>query len=402
MANEQAPTSPAFSLRDVEEWVQLGIVTTEQAEAIRRRAPSSAGESRPSRRVEGLTIAYYAGGITVLLAYTLFMGQQWQRFGPLAQSAIAAFSIATLWLLGFVIRSRASRTGGDLLIFAGAGAMPLLVYSLQRLFGLGDITQTFFSYDRYYTTIAPAWVTMELVSLAVAVLALVITRFPLHALLIAHWSWFLSLDGARFIARSPRWEWTETQFAIGLAVGLTLLALAVITRMRTTRNYSLWFLIYGFPLVWANATALAGNEGPGQLLAALLGAAIVAVGDFIGSRGQLTARSWFYFVGHALMLTQLSAIALRNEGLWGLVFFAIYVSVVVLSVRLQSRIFLVFGALGCYGYVSYLAFKLFADSLGFPFALAITGLLMVLSAVAYERVGRPWLRSRLTSQPVAA
>ena len=75
--------------------------------------------------------------------------------------------------------------------------------------------------------------------------------------------------------------------------------------------------------------------------------------------------------------------------------------VVVLSVRLQSRIFLVFGALGCHAYVSYLAFKLFADSLGFPFALAITGLLIVLSAVAYERVGRPWLRSRLVSQATA-
>jgi hypothetical protein len=402
MASEQAPTAPAFSLRDVDEWVRLGIVTADQAEAIRRRAPSGARESRSARRVEGLTIAYYAGGITVLLAYTLFMGQQWQRFGPLAQSAIAAFSIATLWSLGFVIRSRASRTGGDLLIFAGAGAMPILVYSLQRLLGLGDVTQTFFGYSRYYTTIAPAWVTMEIVSLAVAVLALVVTRFPLHALLIAHWSWFLSLDGSRLVARSSQWEWSDAQFAIGLTVGLALLALAVVMRTRAARNYSVWFQIYGFPLVWGNATALAGNEDLGRVLAAALGAALLGAGVYVGARGQLTARAWFFFVGHALMLAQLSSVALRNEGLWGLAFFTTYLAVVVLSVRLQSRIFLVFGALGCYGYVSYLAFKLFADSLGFPFALAITGLLIVLSAVAYERVGRPWLRSRLTSQPVAA
>ncbi len=56
---------------------------------------------------------------------------------------------------------------------------------------------------------------------------------------------------------------------------------------------------------------------------------------------------------------------------------------------------MVFGALGCYAYVSKLAFDVFAGSLGFVFGLALVGLLIVLSTVAYQRYAHPWLARRL-------
>ena len=390
MRPAERPNDQTFSSRDVQEWVHLGIISAAQADQILLRPRTGIA----SRRFDLLTIAYYAGGLTVLLAYTIFMGQQWQRFGPLAQTAIAAFSIGALWVIGFVLRKRASRLGGDLLIFAGTGAMPLLVYSLQKLLGLGDIAGTL-SYSKFYTAIAPSWVTMEVVSIATAIGALLLTRFPLHALLIAHWSWFLSLDGARLVTGSTDWTWGDREWAIGLAVGLALLALGVILRQRASRNYSVWLYIYGFALVITNTGALAAGEPVRQGLIALLGTGLVTVGVLVGARGQRTARGWFYVVGHALMLSYASQLAMQYEGVAGIAFLVLYLAVVVLSVSLQSRAFLVFGALGCYGYVSYLAFKLFADSLGFPFALAITGLLIVLSATAYERVGRRWLQGHL-------
>ena len=59
-----------------------------------------------------------------------------------------------------------------------------------------------------------------------------------------------------------------------------------------------------------------------------------------------------------------------------------------------------FGALGCYACVSKLAFDVFAGSIGFVFGLALVGLLVVLSAVAYQRYAQPWLTRQLA--PAAA
>ncbi|MDP9355353.1 MAG: DUF2157 domain-containing protein, partial [Chloroflexota bacterium] len=73
----------------------------------------------------------------------------------------------------------------------------------------------------------------------------------------------------------------------------------------------------------------------------------------------------------------------------------LFLAFVVLSVRLQERTFLVFGALGCYAYASYLAFEVFDGALGFVFALAAIGLTVVLSAVAYQRFVRQALEEWL-------
>lgn len=382
----QGPTT--IPTTEIDEWVRLGIISADQATRIRERLPE-----RDAKRLNLLTIAYYAGGFTVLLAYTIFMGQQWQHFSAGTQSAIAALTIGALWLIGYFIRRGASRLGGDLLIFAGAGVTPILVYSLQKYLGLGDIAG---SYRDYYRLVAPSWVVMEIVGIAVGAVAVWLTRFPLHTLLIAHWAWFLSLDGARWLSRTTEWSWGDREWTIGLATGLILLSLAVTLRARATRNYSVWLYIYGFPLTFFNLAALVQADDMRRVLAALLGAILVTAGWWIGESGRDYARNAFYVVGHLIVISNLGALALQHEGLVGLAFFIVYVAVVVLSTWLGSRIFLAFGATGCYAYVSYLAFKTFADTLGFPFVLAIVGLLIVLSAAAYERVARPWLQRRIT------
>jgi hypothetical protein len=378
--------APRFGLGDVEEWVRRGIITREQADKI--RALASEPRAGASRRFDLLTVAYYFGGITILLAYTLFMGRQWEQFSHVQQTAVSAFTVGVLVVLGYALRRRGLRLPGNLLIFAGTGILPLLVYSLEKVLGVADIASAA-AYRDYYSTVAPSWVGLELASLAAAVVALWFTRFPLITLLIAHWSWFLSLDGARWLTRSSAWSWDDREFGIGLAVGLILLAVGVVTRERARQNYGPWLYIYGFLLTFGNTLALtARNDDGRQLLAVMLGLVLLGVGVRLRAQPQDSASAAFYVVGHLLVLSNASAIALRDEGLAGLAFLVLYLSVVAASVVLQSRIFLLFGALGCYGYVSYLAFKLFADSLGFPFVLGATGLAIVLSAVAYERVVR--------------
>ncbi|MBL8046626.1 MAG: hypothetical protein JNL09_08800, partial [Anaerolineales bacterium] len=80
----------------------------------------------------------------------------------------------------------------------------------------------------------------------------------------------------------------------------------------------------------------------------------------------------------------------------------VYVAFVIASVWLQRRVFLVFGAIGCYSYLSYLAFQVFDGSLGFIFTLGSIGLLIVLTAVGYQKYLRPWLENLLARYRISA
>lgn len=387
---------PRFGLDDLDGWARQGLITDEQAARI-RSAIAAAPPAAPPRRFDMVTVAYYFGGFTILLAYTLFMGRQWEQLGHGGQTAISTITVAALCVIGFALRRRGLTLPGDLVIFAGVGIVPLAVYSAEKLLGIADIAAVS-RYGDYYRVVAPAWVMMELVSIAAALVALRLTGFPLLMLLFAHWSWFLSLDGARWLARSPEWSWGEREHALGLAIGLVMLAAAVVARQRTRRNYSVWLYLYGFPLVLGSVAALVSTSSEHdliELLAVGLGLVMLGVGVRLLAWERPVASTWFFIFGHLLVIGYAGELALRKEGLAGVAFLVLYLGVVAASVVLQSRIFLVFGALGCYAYVSYLAFKLFADTLGFPFALGAIGLVIVLSAVGYERVVRQRIEEQL-------
>jgi hypothetical protein len=147
--------------------------------------------------------------------------------------------------------------------------------------------------------------------------------------------------------------------------------------------------------------ALTGHDdfawGPAEWsVGTAVGLVMLAVGLWLQlRRGAPEWSFWFYLFGHVAVLGNLGALAFDDGPALGLIFLTVYLGFVVASVWLQARVFLVFGALGCYAYVSKLAFDVFAGSLGFVFGLALVGLLIVLSAVSYQRYVQPWLAQRL-------
>jgi hypothetical protein len=355
-----------FRSEDIDRWAATGLISPDQAAAIRADLAARAGpadqpgepvagveatahrSSPPSRAVErrpGLnfvTIAYYFGGFLILLAYTVFLGLQWESLAAVGQAAILAVTIGGLWGVGGLLRRRGFPEGGGLLVFAGTGIVPLLVYTIQQWTGLWpEEASRADAYEDFYRRIAPAWIAMEVVSIAVACLVLWRVRLPLLTLLIAFWGWYLSMDLARWARRSDGWSWDTPEQAVGAAVGVAMLALGTALDRRGLRPYRRWFYIFGTVVVFGHLCAFWSRyedeawSGPTYLLASL--------------------------------------------------------ALVVASVWLQARVPLIFGALGCYAYVSYLAFDVFEDALGFVFALAGIGLFIVLSAVGYQRFGQPWL-----------
>ncbi|CAA9540702.1 MAG: hypothetical protein AVDCRST_MAG49-828 [uncultured Thermomicrobiales bacterium] len=375
-APETAPgTAPdgtderTFRWADIDRWAAKGLLSADQVAAIRAdlgTGPPVATSptprplrATPIERRPGLnlvTIAYYFGGFLILLAYTVFLGLLWEDLPAGAQAAILLVTIGGLWAIGGWLRGHGFPQGGGVLIFVGTAITPLLVYSVQRWTGLwpDDSAQTD-AYEDFYRTVAPAWVAMEAISIAIANLVLWRVRFPLLTLPIAFWGWFLGMDLARWARRTDDRSWDMPEQAVGATVAVALLV----------------------------------------------------IGTALDRRGLRPYRRWFYLFGAVALFGHLGAMWLRYEDTrWaGPAYLAASLLLVVASVALQARVFLVFGALGSYAYASYLAFAVFDGALGFLFALAGIGLFIVLSTVAFQRYGRVWLEHlvgrRATGAPTA-
>src|SRR5215203_1545203 len=356
------PAEPRFTWVDVEQWADHGLIRSDQVQAIRAHVARVSGLTPPAadshtmdltvqpvitERRAGLnlvTVAYYFGAFMILLAYTFFLGLQWEDLGRGGQAVVACGTVAGLWGIGRLLRNRGYPLAGNLLIFAGTGVTALAVYSVLRLAGLWPESVEAGAYRDFYRTIDGNWVILEVACIAVALAIAWWTRFSLLTLLIGFWGWYLSMDVTEAVTGHEDFAWGPLEWSVGTALGLVMLLIGVwLQRRRDAREWSLWFYIFGHVAVIGNLGALALDDGPA----------------------------------------------------WGLLFLAIYLGFVAASVWLQSRVFLVFGALGCYAYVSKLAFDVFAGSLGFVFSLALVGLLIVLSAVGYQRYVQPWLTRQL-------
>jgi hypothetical protein len=344
----------SFTWDDVARWVESGLITPEQAGGIRQEietqspVPAAMRAEEGAQKKQGLnlvTIACYFGAFMILLAYTLFMGLHWEKMGYANQFMVTLASMLVVGLTGYYLRRAGLTLAGGLLIFAATGIMPLLAYTLAQALGIWPKLPEYGQpgYDAFYETIRPYWVYLEVVSLALAVAVVWLIRFPPVSLLIAFWSWYLSMDLARWVAGAPVAGYNDLEQTVSICVAVAMLAAGVLLQYRTEQDYS----------------------------------------------------RWLYLFGHVALLANLGALAYRKEGPVALVFLGVYVGIVLASVWLQRPVFLVFGALGCYSYIGYLAFRIFPGAGEFPIALAITGFTIVLTAVGFQKLARGWLESHL-------
>jgi hypothetical protein len=348
-----------LTLADLDEWVAAGLIRPDQAEAIRaytaRRTPAAivvptahglqpAGTSDERTGLNLVSIAYYFGAFLILFAYTVFVGLSWEDLNNGGRTAVSAFTIAALWAIGAGLHRKGYPTAGGLLLFAGAAVVPLLVYSLEVATGFwpGDELD---AYGADYREIVASWVVMEVAAIAACLVILWLIRFPLLILQAAFWGWFLAMDLTRWVRGSDDWSWDQAEQAVSLVFGLALLGLGVWAWERGLRGEAFWLGLAGHAIVFLNGS--------------------------------------FLFLGEGVLI--------------GIPYLLFYLAVVAASVRLQSRTYLVFGALGTYAYVAYLAFSVFEGALGFALGLALTGLAVVLGAVAYQRYVRPELETRFGS-----
>ncbi len=302
--------------KDLEWAAGEGIIDSAQADAL-WRALSGRETERP--KFDLVHVAYYFGALLVIGAMGWFMTDAWESLGGGGIFAVAFAYAVVFTVVGAVMWRRGGmRTPGGLLITMAVCMTPLAVYGLQRWFDLwpGDDPG---AYKDFHHWIRGGWFAMEMGTIAAGLVALGFYRFAFLTAPIAFILWYVSMDLTPIIAGSDVFDW-ELRLQVSLWFGLAMIAATYLIDRRTEQDFAFWGYLFGLLAFWGGLSSM-------------------------NSDSELN--KFFYF--------------LINITLMGL------------SVFLRRRAFLVFGALGVFGYIWHLADKIFADSMLFPIALTVIG-----------------------------
>jgi hypothetical protein len=332
-----------ISRKDLDWAVTQGLLSAEQAEALWAAFEKRAGE-RP--RFDLATVSYYFGALIVISAMGWFMTEAWERFG-----GGGIFLIATIYGVCFVFAGKVLwakpglRIPGGLLYTMAVSMTPLAIYGLERFTGIwpqGDPGV----YHGYHVWVKGSWLLMEVATIIAGLAALRFVRFPFLTAPIAFSLWYISMDLTPLVFGKMDFTWDERLW-VSLCFGLVVLTGAYLVDRKTKEDFAFWGYLFGMLAFWGGLSLMKSDSELNKFLYCLI-----------------------------------------NLGL------------MVLSVLLQRRVFIVFGALGVFGYLGYLAHRVFRDSLVFPFALSLLGILVIYLGIKYQRHREEIERFLLTRVPV--
>jgi hypothetical protein len=284
------------------------------------------------QRFDAAHVAYYFGALVVISAMGFFMTLAWSAVGGLGLTAFAVAYAVAFWITGASLWTRGLSTPGGLLFTMAVCMTPLAVYGIQDATGLwpqGDPG----AYRDYYTYVRGSWIIIELATIGIGTAAIVARPFPFLTAPIAFALWFMSMDLTPLVFGAAEYDW-ESRMWVSMWFGLAMLLAAywVDLRNRLRQDFAFWGYLFGVMAFWGGLSLMNGDS-------------------------------------------ELSKF----------VYCAINLALIVLSVLLRQRSFVVFGALGVLGYLGYLSYRVFEDSLLFPVALTFLGILIIYAGVLYQR-----------------
>ncbi|WP_372661250.1 DUF2157 domain-containing protein [Hydrogenophaga sp.] len=335
-------------------WAMPGSRTRAQAdEALKAQTALAAGAgarattggqpmpvaSAPSGPAFSFThTLYYFGGMLAIGAMTLFMTLGWELFGPWGVFALAAGYLVAALLVANNLLGKGLRIPAGILATLAVCLVPLAVWALQN--GLGFWPEGGpDSYRDFHRYIDWRWLSLELSTLAVAVVLLWRYQLPFMVMPVAVTIWYLSMDVAHMLMQKIGFDWQFTR-DVSLVFGLLTCALAVwvdvrsrsAIRVHERQDFAFWLYLFGAIMFW----------------------------------GGLSLRE-------------------SDSELNKLVYAGINVFLIFLGAAIGRRVFTVLGAIGVAAYLGHLAYRVFEDSLLFPFALTLLGLAVVALGIWWQR-----------------
>lgn len=274
-------------------------------------------------------VLYYFGGLIAIGAMTLFMNLGWESFGGWGIFFISLFYAGVGLKLTHYFQNKGHAIPAGICATFVVALTPLAIYGLQQAFGLWPDDTVYNEYHRY---IKWHWIYLELGTLAVGTVVGWKYKYPFLIMPIAVTLWYMSMDITAMISGGDiTWELRKlvSMYSGTLIIGL---AFWVDVRARKTVDYAFWLYVFGVMAFWCGLSAQ-------------------------NSDSELS--KFIYFTINVLMIG--------------------------IGVLLIRRVFVIFGALGCCGYLGHLASSVFEDSWLFPITLTVIGLLIIYLGVIWQK-----------------
>jgi len=308
---------------------KAGIPDQKIAEVWASLEIGSAGRHKP--RFDLTNLAYYFGALIVIGAMGWFMNKAWEEWG-----GASIFIVAVVYAACFVLCGRGlwsaqeTRIPGGLLVTIAVCMVPLATYGLERWTGFWPAKDPGL-YRDFHPYVNGSWLLMELATVVAGIVALRFFRFPFLTAPIAFALWYMSMDLADFLShRTLTWE--ESVW-VSCAFGLCMLIVAYLVDLRgRASDYAFWGYLFGLLAFWGSMSSMYSQSEFRKLLYCLINLVLI-----------------------------------------------------LMSVALRRRVFIVFGSLGIFGYLSHLAYWVFKDSMFFPFALTLLGISIIYLGLQYQR-----------------
>jgi hypothetical protein len=294
--------------------------------ALSRRSPQTG-----TPRFDVANVAYYIGALVVIGAMGWFMSKAWDGMGGPGLAAVASSYAVCFIMGGRTLWAQGFRIPGGLLFTMAVCMVPLATFGIERWTGYWPASDPG-SYSRFHPYINGSWIIMESATIAAGLAALRFWRFPFLTAPIAYSLWFMSMDIAELLAGQALVGWRERE-VISMVFGFVmLLATYTVDLQGAAEDYTFWGYLFGLMAFWGGLTSLDSNSELGKFAYCLINVGLIAC-----------------------------------------------------SLLLRRRAFMVFGALGFFGYIGHLAYRVFENSVLFPFALTLVGLGIIYVGLQYQR-----------------
>ena len=303
-----------------------GLVSVEQAHALWTAFTEREQESDvPS--FNPIHLLYYAGALLILASMGWFLFSQWDNLDPRWLVGISSIYALLFLFLGTILwRKKDFKIVGGVFFTVAVGMVPLIIYGLERAYWPGA---------QEGDSIFPIQgILINLGTIIAALGVLYFIRFPFLIAPLALSVWFLVYNLFRLYSINfPVGDNSESW--VYLVTGVVMILGAYWLDRHSNKDFAFWFYVVGALSFWLSLTFLFLFDGGRHL------------------------EKFIY--------------AVVNMGL------------LVISILLNRKIFLVLGALGLFGYFFYLAGEVFADSIFFPFAVSLLGLAVIFLGIQYQR-----------------
>jgi len=320
---------------DLDGAVDAGILTAAQADRLAdflgARVP--AASERP--RFSFVHVLYYLGGLIAIGAMSLFMTISWASYGPWSGVLFSvAYGVLFIALTHYFHERKHLAVPAGITATLAVVMVPLAIFCVQYALGYWSVDRP---YRDFHVYIDGRWLLMELGTLAIGLLFFWRYRFPFMLMPIALTLWYMSMDIVPVLFSDWN-DWEIRKFvSLWFGVIMVLIALWVDLRSRFSRDYAFWLYLFGVLAFWGGLSLMRSGSELGKFLYCMVNVAMILFGAAIG-----------------------------------------------------RRVFAVFGGLGVAGYLSYLSWRVFKDSLFFPVVLSAIGLAIIGIGVLWQKNETRW------------